>query len=65
MLKITGGQKLSGTVQISGSKNAALPLIGAALLFKKAVLKNVPNISDVHTLLAIAKSVGVQVELSN
>jgi len=56
MLKVTGGQKLSGTVEISGSKNAALPLIGAALLFKKTVIHNVPDISDVHTLIAIARS---------
>ncbi len=61
MLKIIWGQRLSGTVQISGSKNAALPLIGAALLFKKATIHNVPDISDVHTLLAIAKSAWVQV----
>lgn len=61
MLKITGGQRLTGTVEISGSKNATLPLIGAALLFKKAILHNVPDISDVHTLLAIVRSAGVEV----
>lgn len=65
MLKLTGGQKISGTVQISGSKNAALPLIGAALLFKKAVLHNVPDISDVHTLLVMARSAGVQATFEN
>jgi UDP-N-acetylglucosamine 1-carboxyvinyltransferase len=62
MLLVEGGQTLSGTVSISGSKNAALPLIGAALFFKKTVLRNVPDISDVHTLVAIAKSVGAKAE---
>lgn len=65
MLKIQGGYPLSGSVTISGSKNAALPLIGAALLFKKATLHNVPDISDVRTLLSIAKSAGAKVDFTN
>jgi len=65
MLKIQGGNPLSGSVIISGSKNAALPMIGAALLFKKATLHNVPDISDVRTLLSIAKSAGAKVDFAN
>lgn len=60
MLKVAGSQRLSGKVNISGSKNAVLPLIGAALLFKKTIIRNVPDISDVHTMLAIARSAGVE-----
>jgi UDP-N-acetylglucosamine 1-carboxyvinyltransferase len=62
MLKVQGGQKLSGSVTISGSKNAALPLIAAALLFKKATLRNVPRIGDIFSILEIIKSLNVNVE---
>lgn len=65
MLIVKGGQSVSGTVAVSGSKNAALPLIAAALLFKKSTLRNVPDISDVRTLLAIVRSVGAKVEFEN
>lgn len=65
MLLVRGGQTLSGSVTVSGSKNAALPLIAAALFFKKATLRNVPDISDVRTLLAIVRSVGAKAEFEN
>jgi len=61
MLKLKGGQKLSGSVTISGSKNAALPLIAAALLFKKSTLHNVPRIGDIFSILEIIKSLRVDV----
>ena len=61
MLKVRGGQKLSGSVTISGSKNAALPLIAAALLFKKVILRNVPRIGDIFSILEIIKSLNVDV----
>ena len=53
MLKIQGGHTLEGSVSISGSKNAAAPIISAALLFDTAVLHNVPRIGDVFNLLEI------------
>lgn len=60
---IQGGQKLRGEVRISGSKNAALPCICACLLTReKCVLENVPDISDVHTLLGILRRLGVRAE---
>lgn len=65
MLLVRGGQTLSGSVTVSGSKNAALPLIAAALFFKKATLRNVPDISDVRTLLTIVRSVGAKAEFEN
>ena len=44
---ITGGNPLFGQVEISGSKNAALPIIYATVLVKgKCVLENIPDISD-------------------
>lgn len=60
---ITGGQKLNGTVQVSGSKNAALPIIAAALLTDEPViLDNVPNIADIYTMQHILHFLGVKAE---
>ena len=59
-LVIHGRQEISGSVSISGSKNAALPAIAAALLFRKATLHSIPRIGDVMTLLAILDSLGVR-----
>lgn len=62
MLKIQGGHGLAGTVTISGSKNAAAPIISAALLFESATLHNVPRIWDVFNLLEIVKTFWVAVD---
>lgn len=52
--------KVKGRVKISGSKNASLPIVVAALLNKgKTILKNVPNISDINKLLKILKRIGI------
>lgn len=60
MFIIQGQQKLKGTVKVSGSKNAVLPILCAALLTKeKVTLHNVPRISDVSALLQIFNSMGV------
>ena len=49
---IQGGKKLEGEVKISGSKNAALPILAATLLNAgKTVLYNVPEIQDVQTIM--------------
>lgn len=64
MLKITGGQHLSGTVEISGSKNASLPIIAASLLLEKVTLHNVPRIGDIFSLLEIIVSLGVIVDFT-
>ncbi len=60
-LTIHGRQEISGAVEISGSKNATLPAIAAALLYRRTTLRNVPRIGDVFTLLSIMESLGVQV----
>ncbi|MFA5947563.1 MAG: UDP-N-acetylglucosamine 1-carboxyvinyltransferase, partial [Candidatus Gracilibacteria bacterium] len=61
--EITGGKKLSGEVKISGSKNAALPIICACLLStEKSILKNVPDIADIHSMIEILKSLGAKVK---
>ena len=55
---INGGQALSGNVQISGSKNAALPLIAASILVREIRLSNVPRIKDVENMLEIVDFLG-------
>ncbi len=65
-LIITGGKKLSGEIRVSGSKNAALPIICASLLAnQKSIIKNVPKITDVLNLLKILKGLGVKANFSN
>jgi len=62
-LVITGNRKLSGTVQISGSKNATLPILTATILTnKKIVLKNVPIVKDVETMVNLLKAMGSSVK---
>lgn len=63
---IRGGKPLNGIVKVSGSKNAALPILAATLLTgQKCVLKNIPDIEDVHTMLAILRSLGSEAEFKN
>jgi len=62
-LEIEGGYKLSGSVEISGAKNAALPVIAATILSDKpVVLKNLPNVVDIRTLLKLLTMLGAKVE---
>ncbi len=59
---IEGGHPITGRIRPSGNKNAALPLIAAALLTDdEVVLENVPDIGDVETLLSIMTELGVTV----
>ena len=59
---IEGGRKLSGTVPISGSKNAVLPILAATIITgKKTVLHNCPDISDVRCTVDILKYLGYHV----
>ncbi len=61
-LKIQGGTPLKGEVQISGAKNAALPILCAALLTREPLrLRNVPDLADVATMLKILRQTGVTV----
>lgn len=58
-LHITGGSKLHGQVQISGAKNAALPLLSAALLSNTPMkIDNLPNVADVKTLAKLLEHLG-------
>ena len=59
-LKIRGGNALYGTVRISGAKNAALPILCAAILSTEPlVLANVPQLNDIGTMLKLLQQMGV------
>ena len=63
---IKGGNKLEGTVKISGAKNAALPIIAATILNAgKTTLYNVPNIKDTQMMYEILKILGAKIEKKN
>src|SRR3954465_15861613 len=60
---VEGGHRLSGPIEPSGNKNAALPIIAAALLTEHPVtLQNVPRIRDTETLVELIRSVGASAE---
>src|SRR5438046_6619687 len=62
-LSIDGGARLEGEVRISGAKNAALPILCAALLTPEPVtLSNIPRLNDVRTMLALLGQMGVKAE---
>lgn len=59
---ITGQKKLSGSIKIPGSKNAALPILAASLAVKGiSVIKNVPDLSDTQGFINIMKSLGAKI----
>ena len=60
---IKGPCKVKGTVNISGSKNASLPILAASILFDEMVeIKNLPNVRDIDTMLSLIKSLGFNVK---
>ena len=62
-LHITGGIVPHGSVKISGNKNAALPMLAAALLTgDKVIIRNMPDILDVRTMLEIIRALGGKAE---
>ncbi len=58
-LEVFGARKLKGKVFISGSKNASLPILAASILSnKKIILKNLPNVKDIKTMIKLLESIG-------
>ena len=63
---IKGGNRLEGTVKISGSKNSSLPIIAATILNGgETTLYNVPNIHDTQMMFEILKNIGCKVKKNN
>ena len=64
-LEIRGGRKISGTIKISGSKNATLPILASTILTnKKITIKNVPIVRDVETMVNLLNTIGSDIKFS-
>ena len=62
-IRVRGGRPLRGRIPIGGAKNAALPLMAAALLTDRPLaLSNVPDLADIATMAALLRTLGVSVE---
>ncbi len=62
-IRIRGGNRLTGEIRISGAKNAALPLMAAALLTdQRLTLTNVPDLGDIATMASLLDTLGVAIE---
>ena len=62
-LEIKGGRKISGTITISGSKNATLPILAATILTnKKVIIKNIPIVKDVITMVELLSTIGSRIK---
>ena len=63
-LEIKGGRRISGTINISGSKNATLPILASTILTdKKVVITNVPMVRDVETMVKLLNTIGSDIKL--
>ncbi len=63
-LEIVGANKLKGSIKISGSKNASLPILAATLLSKnKITLNNLPKVRDIETMINLLQSLGSIIKL--
>jgi UDP-N-acetylglucosamine 1-carboxyvinyltransferase len=64
-IRIVGGKPLSGTVTVSGSKNAALPILCSALLADgESTFRNVPDLRDIATTAALLRHMGLEVDVA-
>jgi UDP-N-acetylglucosamine 1-carboxyvinyltransferase len=64
-LIIKGKKILSGAINISGSKNATLPILAATILTDKSLtLKNIPLVQDVYTMINLLKFIGLGIKIS-
>ena len=63
-LEIIGGKKIQGSINVSGSKNASLPILAATLLLDKVRLHNIPLVKDIDTMLDLLSSLGSKINLN-
>ena len=62
-LQVFGANKLKGQINISGSKNASLPILAATLLSnKKVYLNNLPKVKDIETMINLLQSLGSKIK---
>ena len=63
-LEVFGANKLKGQITISGSKNASLPILAATILSnKKTILKNLPEVRDIETMISLLESLGAKIKV--
>ena len=63
-LLIDGKKILSGSINISGSKNSTLPILAATILNSNTTIKNIPLVNDIFTMLNLLKFIGLKYKLS-
>ena len=64
-LEIKGGRKISGTIKISGAKNATLPILASTILTnRKITITNTPILRDVETMVDLLNTIGSTVKLN-
>ena len=64
-LIIKGKKELSGKIDISGSKNATLPILAASILASEVKLTNVPFVKDIFTMLELLKFIGIKIKIKS
>ncbi len=62
-LLIKGKKELSGSITISGSKNASLPILAASILSNKVKLTNVPLVKDIYTMVDLLNFIGLKTNI--
>ena len=62
-LIIKGKKELSGKISISGSKNATLPILAASILSNQVIIKNVPLVKDIFTMVELLNFIGLKIRI--
>ena len=62
-LLIKGKRELNGSILISGSKNATLPILAASILANEIKLTNVPLVKDIFTMLELLEFIGIKAKI--
>ena len=62
-LIIKGNRELSGKISISGSKNATLPILAASILSNQVIIKNVPLVKDIFTMVELLNFIGLKTKI--
>ena len=64
-LSIKGKKELSGTIFISGSKNATLPILAASILADEVKLSKIPLVKDIFTMIELLRFIGIKININN
>ena len=64
-LLIKGKKEISGSIKISGSKNATLPILAASILAKNITLNNAPFVKDIFTMIELLKFIGIDIKIES